>query len=238
MEIPKIIHQVWEGKRGAMPARLGLLAETWKEKNPEWEYHLWNGEEMDQLVLNHFSDYRLMYNSFSHDVQRWDTIRYMILYVYGGIYADLDTECFKPLDFLFEDKGVCFGAEPEEHATPQQVSFLIGNALMSSDIKCPVWLLILKEIEEAVNRGYKGLSGQIVLNTTGPLMISRIVADLEKDYDITILPSALVAPLTKLDICKYVWDLDDEIIKKKSQQAFCAHYFFGSWEDSASIYKK
>lgn len=72
------------------------LARTWQEQNPDWEYHLWNGEEMDELVARHFPEYLSMYRSFPYNVQRWDTIRYMILYVYGGLYTDLDTECFRP----------------------------------------------------------------------------------------------------------------------------------------------
>ena len=43
MTIPKIIHQVWEGRtEPSMPARLQILVRTWKEKNPDWEYRLWN----------------------------------------------------------------------------------------------------------------------------------------------------------------------------------------------------
>ena len=46
MAIPKIIHQVWEGRtEPCMPTRLQILARTWREQNPDWEYHLWNGEE-------------------------------------------------------------------------------------------------------------------------------------------------------------------------------------------------
>ena len=65
--------------------RLQILARTWREQNPDWEYHLWNGEEMDELVEKHFPEYLSLYRSFSYNVQRWDTIRYMILYVYGGV---------------------------------------------------------------------------------------------------------------------------------------------------------
>ena len=55
MAIPKIIHQVWEGRtEPCMPTRLQILARTWREQNPDWEYHLWNGEEMDELVKKHF----------------------------------------------------------------------------------------------------------------------------------------------------------------------------------------
>ena len=55
MAIPKIIHQVWEGRtEPCMPTRLQILARTWREQNPDWEYHLWNGEEMDELEKNIF----------------------------------------------------------------------------------------------------------------------------------------------------------------------------------------
>ena len=55
MSIPKIIHQVWEGRTEPfMPVRLQLLARTWQEQNPDWEYHLWNGKEMDELVSVYF----------------------------------------------------------------------------------------------------------------------------------------------------------------------------------------
>ena len=111
MAIPKIIHQVWEGRtEPCMPTRLQILARTWREQNPDWEYHLWNGEEMDELVEKHFPEYLSMYRSFPYNVQRWDTIRYMILYVYGGVYTDLDTECFKPIEPLLEDVMIGFGA--------------------------------------------------------------------------------------------------------------------------------
>jgi len=42
-QIPKIIHQVWEGRNGDVPGDLLLrMAATWKKENPSWEYKLWN----------------------------------------------------------------------------------------------------------------------------------------------------------------------------------------------------
>ena len=62
MAIPKIIHQVWEGRtEPCMPTRL----QSWQElgeQNQIGEYHLWNGEEMDELVKT-FSEYLSMYRS-------------------------------------------------------------------------------------------------------------------------------------------------------------------------------
>lgn len=103
--IPPIIHQIWEGKtEPIMPNRLRILAESWKEKKPTWEYHLWSQTEMEQLVKNSFPDFEEIYFNFKYNVQRWDAIRYMILYKYGGFYADLDTECLEPSSGLMYDR--------------------------------------------------------------------------------------------------------------------------------------
>ena len=56
MAIPKIIHQVWRGVQNHVcPPAYEILARTWREQNPDWEYHLWNGEEMDELGRKTFS---------------------------------------------------------------------------------------------------------------------------------------------------------------------------------------
>ena len=73
MAIPKIIHQVWEGRtEPCMPTRLQILARTWREQNPDWEYHLWNGEEMDELVKKHFPEFDEILKSLKELEQETD----------------------------------------------------------------------------------------------------------------------------------------------------------------------
>lgn len=234
MAIPKIIHQVWEGRtEPCMPTRLQILARTWREQNPDWEYHLWNGEEMDELVEKHFPEYLSMYRSFPYNVQRWDTIRYMILYVYGGVYTDLDTECFKPIEPLLEDVMIGFGEEPPEHNFNSSMSTLIGNAFMVSEPRCGGWIDILKEITDAMLRDYPA---QKVMHTTGPLMISRVFNILKKRYEVTLFPYSKVTPVTKDDMGSYIYQGETASFHEKIKEAYCSHYFFGSWGTNFSFY--
>lgn len=234
MAIPKIIHQVWEGRtEPCMPTRLQILARTWREQNPDWEYHLWNGEEMDELVKKHFPEYLSMYRSFPYNVQRWDTIRYMILYVYGEVYTDLDTECFKPIEPLLKDVMIGFGEEPPEHNFYPSVSTLIGNAFMVSEPRCGGWINILKEITDAMLRDYPV---QKVMHTTGPLMISRIFNTLKKRYKVTLFPYSKVTPVTKDDMGSYIYQGETVSFHEKIKEAYCSHYFFGSWDTNFSFY--
>ena len=44
-KIPKIIHQIWIGNK----PRPEKLMDTWKEKNPDFEYKFWNEENLKDI---------------------------------------------------------------------------------------------------------------------------------------------------------------------------------------------
>lgn len=232
MAIPKIIHQVWEGRtEPSMPERLQVLSESWKEENPDWEYHLWNGEEMDKLVETHFPQYLSLYKSFPHNVQRWDTIRYMILYLYGGVYADLDSECFRSIDPLMENVRMGFGEEPPFH---EGSAIRIGNAFMASEQSNEGWLAILEEIRQ--NCTERESTVETVLHSTGPNMIHRIFPELQDKYGAVGFPYPQVTPVSKKEVYEFLFLGKEEAFQQKVAEAYCAHYFFGSWDDCIALY--
>ena len=234
MAIPKIIHQVWEGRtEPSMPARLQILARTWQEKNPDWEYHLWNGEEMDKLVEAHFPEYLSLYKSFPYSVQRWDTIRYMILHVYGGVYTDLDSECFRPIDELLKGKTMCFGEEPPSNNIYPEIDLLIGNAFMASEPKQEGWLKVLEEIQEAMKQEYPK-DGRAIIFTTGPLMLSKLFPELQKQGNVQYLSHKDVTPVTIRDMRQYIHFGERNVFNEKIKNAYCAHYYFGYWLSQCS----
>ena len=231
MAIPKIIHQVWEGRtEPCMPTRLQILARTWREQNPDWEYHLWNGEEMDELVEKHFPEYLSLYRSFPYNVQRWDTIRYMILYVYGGVYTDLDTECFKPINPLVEEITMGIGEEP-----PVKENFtFMGNAFMVSEKACSGWLTILEDIQ--LNTSEKESSMMTIMDSTGPFMVDRLFERLRNENKACCISYRLAAPVTKYDMRDYIFQGKRDLFQHKIKDAYCAHYFFGSWDTHLAFY--
>lgn len=57
--------------------------------------------------------------------------RYVVLYEYGGVYADLDTECLKPLDNILYKYACVISPEPYEHASLiYNTEFLVTNSIM------------------------------------------------------------------------------------------------------------
>lgn len=96
--IPKIIFQTWKTKD---------IPEKWKESQlsikehlPDWQIVLFSDEENREFVKQHFPDFLNIYDSFPYPIQRADMIRYMFLYVNGGLYLDLDMKLKKSIESL------------------------------------------------------------------------------------------------------------------------------------------
>jgi len=112
----KIIHQIWYNFKNPdeeqpIPDKYKKLRESWKINNPEWTHILWHDKMGDWLVYKHYPNFWETYSNYKYPIQRVDAIRLCILHRYGGIYADTDTECFKPINSLIEStkKNIAFG---------------------------------------------------------------------------------------------------------------------------------
>ena len=101
--IPKIIWQTYESEYQDLPPLALECANSWQEKNPDWEYKYVSGKERADFVLNNFGqEWFDIYNFYKANVLRADLWRYMCLYVNGGLYSDLDILCKKPIESFFD----------------------------------------------------------------------------------------------------------------------------------------
>jgi len=237
MQIPKIIHQIWDGQNEPLPNFLSTLGDTWKELHPDWQYEFWDHERMISFLKARYPDYWDRYYSFKHNVQRWDVIRYLILETYGGMYVDFDYECLDPLDDLLSDKLCCFAQEPEEHMFYQE-GIYFNNALMASIPAHPFIGLINREIFNHPVNDKKYPNKMIeVLETTGPVFISKLYHHYQDKDSVYIIPSELVSPLTKVEVDRYIFNEEEieknketeEYLNRKLEKAIAVHYFLGSW---------
>ena len=227
LKIPRIIHQVYEDLAGP-PEQLLEISKSWVKKHPEWEYRFWNKHAIENFLETEFPEFIPYYRDFPFDVQRWDAIRYLILYRYGGVYADMDYECFEPLDTLLMDSTCCMGMEPAENAVTHHKKMIIGNALMAS---VPGHLYFKQIIQDMMSEKdnlpeYKPL---VIMETTGPFMVTRIYDEFSDKSQVTLLPAELIAPLTLNEVQEMIKGRKSDEIEDKIENAFAIHYFFGSW---------
>ncbi len=192
--IPKIIMQTWKTK--TVPEKWKHSPISIKKKMPDWEYVLMTDEDNENFVKKNFPWFWPTFRDFEYNIQRADAIRYMWLYVYGGVYMDLDMILQKPLDDLFYTDNeiflVCSG----------NIGGVITNSFMASKPKCKVWLHMLEHMTQKLPWWCVGKHLK-VMYSTGPMGLNHII----KKKTITTygaLPNKLIMPCSVCDIsyCK------------------------------------
>jgi mannosyltransferase OCH1-like enzyme len=92
--IPKIIWQTYETPFKDLLPETKDCVDTWKEKNPTWKYMYMDSQERDDFVLHEFDqEWYELFTTCSLGIVKANIWRCMILYIYGGVYSDLDTIC-------------------------------------------------------------------------------------------------------------------------------------------------
>ncbi len=232
--IPKILHQIWSDKEKPLPAQFAKMAETWKYDYPEWKYIYWNEQRMNDFILEYFPQYWNIYNGFPLNIQRWDAIRYLILYQMGGMYVDFDFESLHPMDELLCDKICCISREPVSHSKIFKNSFIINNSLMAAIPKHVYMEKIIHHVFSKENLRYAHSIAHIkdsVFNITGQWVLGRIYNSLpeEERKTVYLMPPTYINPfdLPLAAIAKKgCWD---RRLEQSIREAYAIHYYFGTW---------
>ncbi|PYH41020.1 TPT-domain-containing protein [Aspergillus saccharolyticus JOP 1030-1] len=101
VSIPKLIHQTWFPAGSNMSENAQMWVQTMRAQNPEWEYVLWDDKTNRLLVETHFPWFLKDYDRLPKEIHRADVVRNLYMFLFGGMYADVDTEALRPVDALF-----------------------------------------------------------------------------------------------------------------------------------------
>lgn len=165
---PKHIFQTWKSKTD-IPENMDYWSSTWKLHNPHYTYTLWDDADNLAFVKKEFPWFLPTYEGYDREIKRADAIRYMFLYRFGGIYADMDFECLKPFDELlekFEGYDIILGSM-ESDGNPWNISNSIPNAIMISKPGCEFWIRLLELLVKKSKGTYR------VEEATGPIVLKE-----------------------------------------------------------------
>jgi alpha 1,6-mannosyltransferase len=117
MKIPNIIWQTYKDPIDTLAPYMNDAIQTWKDLNPEYEHRYMDDVQAGQFVLEEYGqEWYDLFVGLPVGVMRGDLWRYMIIYKYGGVYADLDTECLKPISsWMLDDKDFIVCPETSNH---------------------------------------------------------------------------------------------------------------------------
>jgi hypothetical protein len=100
-DIPKIIWQTHNYLYEDLPKHLKQVTQTWINLNPTWEYRYVNHIDRAEFVKTEDPVLYTYYEKLA-PITQGDIWRYLVTYKYGGAYADMDSVCKVPLDYMLD----------------------------------------------------------------------------------------------------------------------------------------
>ncbi len=198
-KIPRIIHQIYLGYTGPMPEEWKKNHQVWKDYADKegWEVKLWNMEDCENLINDSlYPKFLEVFQNYPYGVQKADSIRYFILFKYGGIYSDLDVVpkySIEPMLQMYDQSShlkAMFCQSPQDRT--------VSNWFMVARPECQLFLQMIRGMEE--RRDKTRLNKHFtVLWSTGPIMVKNMIEKYEHPEEVYIFPREL---LTTCTFCK------------------------------------
>lgn len=109
--IPSIIHHILIGPMTMRPMWTKAIAAC-KQNHQEYEFKFWDDANAADFVKHNYPDIWPIWSGYKYNIQRADSLRYMILHHFGGTFLDLDLHCRRSLDPLRRFHFVAPAAHP------------------------------------------------------------------------------------------------------------------------------
>ncbi len=244
--IPLKIHWIWLSpvlnKTGnELKTRFYKFIDTWIDRNPNFEFNIWtdnkdliippkyckvlkvNGPTIIDDLINKLpkeikKDIKYLYFNHPNVGARSDTLRQVILYLVGGIYADInDASCLSPMENLCNKFDFIIGMEPVMY---------VNNAIMGAkkhhiiNKNMLIWLASQSDIFidewEDIKKQDQTEKDDYIVSTTGPIALTNIIFGIINKKK---LPSTLILPASWIYPNYWVKDSPDKWLKPISLTA-------------------
>ncbi|KAJ3148666.1 hypothetical protein HDU89_004516 [Geranomyces variabilis] len=98
MVVPPILHQIVLGMKGPIPTKWTEAANACTAIHPHWTVMVWDDAAAQEFIKVEHSWFYDTWINYRYNIQKADSLRYLVLYTYGGTYLDMDLQCLRPLD--------------------------------------------------------------------------------------------------------------------------------------------
>ncbi len=219
--IPRVVHQIWYQGEAQMPEKYRRFRDTWRRNHPGWEFVFWDEARMRDFVRRDYSWFAETFDGYPSDIQRIDSVRYLILNTFGGFYIDMDVESLKPIDDLL---GGC------DLILSKTVGY--NNAIIGSAPGHPLWQAVFDNLCVSQERPparffefHKRSPAYQESMTTGPIFFSNTVKEggFDRRPGTRVCPGSFFEP-------DFPREVDGEIVRKADYgEAYARHYGDLNW---------
>lgn len=191
--IPLILSQTW--KTHDLPEQARTLQHGWRLNNPELDYRFYDDAACRAVIAETFPEFLDAYDRLPFGVMRADAFRYAIVYRDGGIYADIDMECLKPVVPLLA-KGSCLVSVEARLGGIRQrelgylLPFQVANCIFAAEPHHRFFADAFRQCFVDPDKARNATLDQIE-DITGPRMLTRLL--FSGNYpEVTVLPQILL----------------------------------------------
>ena len=206
---PRLIHQIWLGPN-PLPAEFNAWSEGWRRQHPGWHHQLWRDAEAEAFPMVN----RDAFDAAENFAMKADIFRYELLLRHGGLYADLDFECLRPIDPLLAQVGEeAFGGFewPTVNHSASLSNALLGALPGSAFLRQVVAALPESIRLHATEREVHGV--EYISRATGPAFLTRMAVAFPR---ITVFAQPVLYPGPR-----------------QRHVAYARHHLWGSWREAS-----
>lgn len=197
LEIPTVLHQIWWS--GQLPQLYAEWRAGWIANHPTWAHQLYGESEIVGVVRDRAPQWLGTFNALPLMIQKIDFFRYLIVYLDGGLYADVDMISYLPCDPLLAGAGCVLSIEHRLNSRLQtelgyRRPWQLANFVFAAVPGHPFFAALLERIAQQADQPASNDDG--VEDTTGPRMLTRLAYSLppEQRGEIRILPQVNLNP--------------------------------------------
>jgi mannosyltransferase OCH1-like enzyme len=165
-KIPKIIYQSWKTKD--IKGKMLDAVNTVKNLNPDYEYKFYDDEDCRKFLLDNFGKpYLIAFDSLIPGAFKCDLWRYAVLYMYGGVYMDIDMIPLVSFNEIIDD-------EDEFVSVVDRPRGAIYQAFVACVPRHPIILHCLElSFYNIMSKRQNKKTSDIFLSYTGPIVAGQ-----------------------------------------------------------------
>jgi mannosyltransferase OCH1-like enzyme len=178
---------------------------------------LWTDASARDFLADHYPWFVETWDNYAFPIQRADSIRYFVLYHYGGIYLDMDTWCNEtlPIHKLGPDTAKHYALFKSTHPTGVTNDLLVTSANHPAYSAAIFQLPVFDAITQVWARWQPHCA---IMISAGPMFLTMVL----KEYLLKqpSLPSPTVGVINATELASYITDLESSTWHRADAKVF------------------
>ncbi|KAI0538276.1 nucleotide-diphospho-sugar transferase [Xylaria digitata] len=251
---PKKIWQSWKDDSDGPTERTVGFPHKWRTVNPQYRYERITDANCNAYVEDHFpANVSRVFTSLADPILKADLLRYLVLMLEGGVWADIDVLPHVPIsDWIpeaYQDStNLVVGIENDKHKNPiwpgSPYSVQLAQYTILAKPHHPAIIMLVDRVARNLTRLYKGkkstdrITFAEVMFTTGPFAFTEVLMDYFTEVTGTnhtgdeldrIREPKLIGDVLVLPIDSFGWLPHRHRHEAGDPSILVEHLFIGSW---------